>query len=66
MKNQLGIILLVIGIVMFIWGFNVSSSYQSKFSRALTGSHSNKVTMIFIAGGVCSAIGIYQLLSKKH
>jgi hypothetical protein len=64
MNKQIGLILLVIGIALLIWGISMTDSFQSKVSRAFTGSPTDKTMAVLIAGGVCTALGAYQL-SKK-
>jgi hypothetical protein len=66
MKNQGGFVLLILGISLLIWGFNLSGSFSSKLSEAFTGSPTDKTMVFFIAGGICSALGLYQLLIKKR
>jgi hypothetical protein len=66
MKSQIGIVLLIIGIGLLIWGFNLSGSFSSNLSRTFTGSPTDKTMIILIAGGICSALGLYQLMIKKR
>jgi uncharacterized membrane protein len=65
MKKQIGIILLIIGIALLIWGVNLSSSFSSRVSRVFRGSPTNKTMTVFISGAVCTALGIYQLSRKS-
>jgi hypothetical protein len=65
MNRQIGIILLAAGIGLLVWGYNLSDSFSSRFSRAFTGSPTNKASTILIAGGVCTALGIYNLMKKS-
>jgi hypothetical protein len=64
MNKQIGLILLVAGMALLIWGISMTGSFESKISRAFTGSPTDKTVAVLIAGGVCTALGIYQL-SKK-
>ena len=64
MNKQIGLILLVVGIALLIWGISMTDSFQSKISRAFTGSPTDKTITVLIAGGICTALGAYQL-SKK-
>jgi hypothetical protein len=66
MKNQLGIVLLIIGIGLLVWGFNLSGSFSSNLSRTFTGSPTDKTIIVFIAGGICAALGLYQLMINKR
>ena len=64
MNKQIGLILLVAGVALLIWGISMTGSFQSKISRAFTGSPTDKTMAVLIAGGICTALGAYQL-SKK-
>jgi hypothetical protein len=66
MKNQFGIVLLIIGIGLLVWGFNLSGSFSSNLSRTFTGSPTDKTIIVFIAGGICAALGLYQLMINKR
>lgn len=62
--KQIGIVLLVAGAALLIWGISMTGSFTSKVSRAVTGSPTNKAVTVLIAGGICTALGIYQLTRK--
>jgi hypothetical protein len=42
----------------------MTGSFESKLSRAFTGAPTDKTLAVLIAGGICTALGAYQL-SKK-
>jgi drug/metabolite transporter (DMT)-like permease len=65
MNKQIGIILFIAGIALLIWGYNLSGSFSSKVSRVFTGSPTNKTKTVVIAGGICTALGIYRLSRKS-
>jgi hypothetical protein len=56
-----GIVLLVVGVGLLIWGFSISDSFSGKLSSALTGSPGDKAMILYITGGICSALGIFKL-----
>lgn len=60
-----GIILLVVGVVLLGWGYNVSQSVSSQFSQAFSGSPSDKAMYLFIAGGICAALGVFQVIRAR-
>jgi cytochrome c biogenesis factor len=64
MNKQIGLILLVAGVALLIWGISMTGSFSSEVSRAFTGSPTDKTVTVLIAGGICTALGAYQL-SKK-
>ncbi len=63
-KKQIGIALLVVGIILLILGFNEYGTFGSRLGRALGAGLSNKVLALFIIGGICTALGLMQTLKK--
>lgn len=65
-KKVIAIVLLVVGIALLFWGYNMTQSTAEQLSEALTGSYSDKATWLMIGGGVSALLGILQLtLGKK-
>jgi hypothetical protein len=60
----IGIVLLVLGIGLAIWGYQLSGSVGSQITQAVTGSDTDKVMTFYIMGAVSFVIGIY-LFTKK-
>jgi Protein of unknown function (DUF3185) len=60
----IGIVLVVLGIGLAIWGYQLSGSVGSQITRAVTGSDTDKVVTLYITGAVSVVVGIY-LLTKK-
>ncbi|MBU4486463.1 MAG: DUF3185 family protein [Candidatus Delongbacteria bacterium] len=60
----IGIILMVTGIGLAIWGHQLSGSFGSQISQAVTGSDTDKVMTFYIAGAVSFVVGIF-LFAKK-
>ena len=66
MNNRtVSIVILVVGIVLLILGFNEYGTFGSRTGRFLGAGASNKVLFYFIAGGLCTAYGLLQVLRKK-
>lgn len=61
-NKQLGIILLIVGVGLIFWGFSISDSLEGKLSSALSGSPGNKAMILYIAGAVCAALGLFKLI----
>lgn len=59
-----GIILVVIGVGVAIWGYQLSDSLSSQITQAVTGSDTDKVMTFYIAGAVSFAVGLY-LFTKR-
>ena len=62
--KTIGIILLVAGIGLLIWGINLYGAFGDKFSRAITGSSTNETMLFLIAGAVCTVLGAVILYKK--
>ena len=56
-----GIVLLVVGVILFIIGMNASDSLADRFSNFFTG-HFTDATVWLLIGGVVSAIGGLMLV----
>lgn len=62
MKNKyIGIILIIVGIALGFWGYNIYDSAGSQVSRALSGDTPIEAWAGMIGGAVCIIIGIYKL-----
>jgi len=60
----IGIVLVVLGIGLAIWGYQLSGSLGSQITKAVTGSDTAKVMTFYITGAVSFVVGIY-LFAKK-
>ena len=60
----IGIALVVLGIGLAIWGYQLSGSLGSQITKAVTGSDTDKVMTFHITGVVSFVVGIY-LFAKK-
>lgn len=59
-----GIILMVIGIGLAYWGYDMSGSFDSQFNQAFSGSSSNAVLMRYIGGAASFAAGLFLFIKK--
>ena len=60
----ISIILLVGGIGLAFWGYQMSGSLGSQLNSAFNGSPTDKVMMLYIGGAVSFVIGLYLLARK--
>jgi len=60
------IVLLVVGIAVLLWGFDVSNSLSSEVSEAVQGAPSNKALMLMILGGLLTLGGLVGALRRAH
>ncbi len=60
----IGIILLVAGVGLIIWGNQMSGSVGSQISEAFSGSPPDEVMYRYIGGAVLAAAGAFFLMKK--
>jgi hypothetical protein len=60
----IGIVLAVSGIGLAIWGYQLSGSVGSQITQAVTGSDTDKVMTLYIAGAVSLVVGIFLFIKK--
>jgi nitric oxide reductase large subunit len=60
----ISIVLLIVGIGLAVWGYQVSGSFGSQLNNAINGSPTDKVMMLYIGGAVSFVIGLYLLVRK--
>jgi len=62
MKNKtIGIVLLIVGIGLLFWGYNIYDSAGSQVSRALSGDAPTKAYVLLIGGAICAMLGVLKL-----
>jgi LPXTG-motif cell wall-anchored protein len=64
-KSAIAVALLVVGIALLIWAFNLYGGFDSKVSRALTGSSTDKAMWTLVGGAALTAVGAFMLFFKK-
>jgi Na+/phosphate symporter len=62
--NTIGIILLVAGIGLLIWGINLYGAFGNKLARTLSGASTNETMTFLIAGAVCTVLGALMVFKK--
>ncbi len=60
-----GVILLVIGIALSVYGFNIQNSFGSQIASAF-GQKDNSATIYIVLGVVASILGIILLANKGN
>lgn len=59
-----GIILMVIGAGLALWGYQLSGSVGSQITQAVTGSDTDKVMTLYITGAVSFVVGVYLFVKN--
>ena len=66
MNRSLGIVFIVIGIVLLIYGFDAMDSVSSAFSRIFNGAPSNKSIMLLFSGTVITVCGAISYFGGRE
>ncbi len=56
-----GLALLVVGIGLALWGYQLSESVGSQVTEALTGAESDKIMALYISGAVSFVVGLFLI-----
>jgi len=59
-----GLALLVVGIGLAFWGYQLSGSLMSQLSKTVSGSMPDEVMFRYIGGAVCGVVGVFLLMKK--
>jgi hypothetical protein len=62
MKNPLGLIILVAGVALLIYGISASNSFNSSVKKAFTGNPTDKSMWLIIGGAVATAGGLVMMV----
>ncbi|HDQ03045.1 MAG TPA: DUF3185 family protein [Deltaproteobacteria bacterium] len=62
--NKIGLVLLVAGIGLLVWGINLYGAFGNKLARTLTGASTNETMLFLIAGAICTVLGAVILYKK--
>lgn len=64
LTKVIGLTLLVVGIGLVYWGYQMSQSLGSRVAETFTGSYPDEVMFRFIAGAVGCVVGLYLVVKK--
>ena len=64
-SKLLGIILLVVGVILLIFGWNASQSLGDQVTETLTGRFTDETMWFIIGGAVAVVVGAFLTLGKK-
>ena len=66
MQSVVGIVLLVVGVVLMIFGMQASASVGSRLSELLTGAPSDRTIWLLVAGVAAAMLGLGLLLVGRR
>ena len=60
----IGIVLVVLGLGLAYWGYQLSGSVESQLTQAFTGSDTDRVMTFYIGGAVIFVVGLFLAVKK--
>lgn len=63
-KKNTSIILLLVGVALIAWGYQVSGEVGSQISSTFSGQPTNETLIFYIAGGVIALVGLVGIFKK--
>jgi len=61
MTKYIGIVLLVVGVALAVWGYNIYDSAGSQISRALSGDTPLEAWAGMVGGAICVLLGVLKV-----
>jgi uncharacterized membrane protein HdeD (DUF308 family) len=61
MKKIIGVISLVIGVLLLVWGHNIAQSIDSQVTQLFTGAPTDRATYFYIAGTAMLIFGLFEV-----
>lgn len=65
MKKGVGVISLVGGVLMLVWGHGITQSVGSRMVQALTGSPPERAIQIYAAGTALVLVGLLCVFTSR-
>ena len=65
MQKAVGVVCLVVGVLLLVWGHSISQSVGSQVQQVFTGSPVNKAVYLYISGVLLFAFGLFQVFWSK-
>jgi len=62
--KMFSIALIVTGVCLAGWGYQLSGSVSSQITKALSGSYTDKIMTLYICGAVCFIVGLFLNIRK--
>ena len=66
MRNVVGLVLLVVGVVLIIFGMQASASLGSRLSELFSGTPSDRTIWLLLVGVVVAILGLGLLLTGRR
>ncbi len=60
-KKIIGIVLIIVGVALAAWGYNIYDSAGSQVTRALSGDAPIEAWVGMVGGAICIVFGIFKV-----
>ena len=64
MQKAIGVACLVVGVMLLVWGYNISQTVGSQVKEAITGSPTDRSMYFYIGGAVLSIFGFFRIFGS--
>lgn len=64
LDKMIGLMLLVCGISLVFWGYQLSGAFTAQLSKELTGALPSAVMYRYICGAISSVAGLFLLVKR--
>ena len=65
MQKVIGILCLVVGIFLLLWGRRIADSFGSQVQEVFTGAPTDRAMYLYIGGWVLVILGVAQFFWKR-
>jgi len=65
MQRIIGVICLVIGVLLLVWGHDITQSVDSQVKQLFTGAPTDRATYYYVAGTALALFGLFQIFWPK-
>ena len=65
MQLAIGVVCLVVGVFLLVWGYNLSQSVASQIKEVFTGSPTDRAMYFYVGGAVLTVIGLFQIFVAR-
>ena len=62
--KYIGVVLLIVGMGLAFWGYQLSDSLSSQLNEAFSGSPTDKVMWLYIGGAASFVLGLLFVFRK--
>lgn len=65
MNRIVGIVCLVVGIMLLVWGHDTANALNSQVKNIFTGTPTDRAMYFYIGGAALGIFGLFQIIWKK-